>query len=179
MVEPSGPGRQKQALMLEGRTPPSATQVVSTSLSLFPGGPFSHFISWHHPPRVPYTTNLWSGAEGKDCATCPGSAAGGGGPSTPRATWGGASSGVLGVGLLEKKWTQTSLRKASGRRRGCRGATASQRPEAVQLGMVTGGHPAAAGVSAAAFPAHPHSARFLMCPSPSGGTKAQLTQRLL
>lgn len=54
-------------------TLPSATQAVSTSLSLFPGDPFSHtFIYWHHPPHMAHTTHLWSGAEGKDC-TSPGS----------------------------------------------------------------------------------------------------------
>lgn len=90
-----------------------------------------------------------------------------GDPSTPRTTLGGASNGVLGVGLLEKKWTQTSLTKESvADGEGVLGATASHRPEAEQL-VVTGGHPAAAGVSAAASPARPHSAHFLTCPSPS------------
>lgn len=41
---------------------------------------------------------------------------------------------MLGVGLLEKKWTQTSLRKASvADGEGVLGATASHRPEAEQL----------------------------------------------
>lgn len=43
---------------------------------------------------------------------------------------------------------------------------------------VIGGRPAAAGASAAAFPAHPRSAHFPTCPSPSGGAKAQLTHSL-
>lgn len=47
---------------------------------------------------------------------------------------GSASSGMLGMGLLEKKWTQTRLRKESVTdSEGDLGDAASHRPEAEQL----------------------------------------------
>ena len=89
-------------------------------------------------------------------------------------TLGDARNGGLGLGILEKKWTQTQLKKSGADSEGELSHSLTQTRGTVAC-QVTGGRPAAAKASAAVFPAHPHSARFPTCPSPSGGAKAQLT----
>lgn len=116
--------------MLEGKDPALRHPGCVHQPVTLPWRPFSHFIYWHHPTHRAYTTNLLSGAEGKDCTIRLGS----GDPSTPQATLGGASNGVLGMGLLEEKWTQNRLRKESGADgEGDLEARASHRPKAERL----------------------------------------------
>lgn len=82
--------------MLEGKDPALCHPGCVHQPVPLPGGPPpSHFIYWHHPPRMVYTTNLQSGAEGKDCTSCPGS----GGPLNTTSNLGRCLQWCDGVGV--------------------------------------------------------------------------------
>lgn len=52
-MEPEGPGRLEQALVLEGKDPACPQPVI------LPRGPFSHFLYWHLPLHVASWSLVW------------------------------------------------------------------------------------------------------------------------